>query len=47
MFQVGAGVYKINRKDGPAIEYSGRLSNVTAWMVSPGVGQGMKGKHAP
>jgi len=35
MFQVGAGVYKINRKDGPAIEHSGQLSDLTVWMISP------------
>ena len=47
MFQVGTGVYKIGHKDGPAIESSGQLSNVTALMVLPIVGQGMTGKHAP
>ena len=47
MFQVGKGVYNIGQKNGPAIEHSGQLSNVTALMVLPIVGQGMTGKHAP
>jgi len=47
MFQVGMGVYKIDQKDGLAIEHSGQLSNVTALMVLPMTGQGMTGKYAP
>jgi hypothetical protein len=47
MFQVGAGVYKIRQKSGLVANYCGRLSNLTAGMISPLIGQEMTGNHVP